>query len=139
MNKILVYFITSITILSSSLVLANESHDMSKMDKKDGTMEMAKDKMDMKVREIDIVTEKINDKVRFSPSVYIAKIGETIKFKIYNATDKPHGFSIDEFNLKETVQPGDNTIEFKADKLGLYKVYCQYHPAHLTGQLLVQK
>jgi nitrosocyanin len=90
-------------------------------------------------RVINVVTESINGKTRYSPSVYIVKLGEKVKFKIFNATDKPHGFSIDAFNIKGNLVPKDNTIEFTANKEGLFEVYCQYHPAHLNAELLVVK
>ena len=128
MKKTLTFFVTTILLLSSGIVLAHEGHDMDTKDKK----EDAKN-----IREIDVITEKINDKTRYSPSLLIVKSGETVRVKMFNATDKPHGFSIDEFNVHENLQPNDNVIEFKAGKPGLYKIYCQYHPAHLTGQILV--
>lgn len=89
------------------------------------------------VRVINVVNESINGKNRYSPAVFIAKSGETVKFKIFNTTDQPHGFSITEFNVAATLNPKENEVEVKIGKPGLYNVFCQYHPAHLNAQLLV--
>lgn len=88
-------------------------------------------------RVINVVNEVINGKTRYSPAVFIVKLGEKVQFKIFNTTDQPHGFSIDEFKVQQTLIPKENTFEFIADKAGLFDVYCQYHPAHLRGQILV--
>jgi len=89
---------------------------------------------------IDVVNEEINGKKRYSPSVFIVKLGQKVQFKIFNALDMQHGFSIDAFKVKGDLGPKkDNIIEFTPNKLGLFQVYCQYHPGHLKGQLLVVK
>ena len=74
------------------------------------------------------------------PGTLIAKAGETVKIKLINNTPSgKHGFAIDAFNIKTEVandgQPA--LVEFKADKAGLYPIYCQLHPGHIGGQLLV--
>jgi len=88
-------------------------------------------------RTIDLINENLNEKNRYSPAVIVAKKGEKVILNVFNTTNQPHGFSIDEFNVKETLNPKQNKIEFFADKSGLFSVYCQFHPAHLRGQLLI--
>lgn len=88
-------------------------------------------------RVIDIINENINDKNRYTPAVIVVKKGEKVRLNIFNTTALPHGFSIDEFRIKETLNPKQNTIEFVPDKAGLFTIYCQFHPAHLRGQILV--
>ena len=74
------------------------------------------------------------------PGTLIAKKGETVKIKLVNNTPSgKHGFSIDAMGVKAEVA-GDGqpqTVEFKAAEAGLYPIYCQLHPAHIGGQLLV--
>lgn len=74
------------------------------------------------------------------PGTLIAKKGETVKIKLVNNTPSgKHGFSIDAFGVKVEVA-GDGQpalVEFKASEAGLFPVYCQLHPAHIGGQLLV--
>ena len=54
------------------------------------------------------------------------------------AKDKQHGFSIDDFSVKETIDQGKTTtVKFKADKAGTYRVYCQIHPTHKPAELVV--
>jgi plastocyanin len=74
-----------------------------------------------------------------TPAKLVAHKGHKVQIKITNtAKDKPHGFSIDAFGVKETVDQGKTTTKtFKADKAGTFKVYCQLHPAHQPAELTV--
>lgn len=74
-----------------------------------------------------------------TPVQLTAKEGHKVEITVTNtANDKPHGFSIDEFGVKETIDQGKAaTVKFKADKAGTYKVYCQLHPTHKTAELVV--
>src|SRR5882724_1370542 len=67
-----------------------------------------------------------------TPATLTAHKGHKVQIKVTNtASDKPHGFSIDDFNVKQTVDQGRvTTVKFKADKAGTFKVYCQLHPTH---------
>ncbi|SRR6266542_1826905 len=74
-----------------------------------------------------------------TPVKLTAHKGHKVEIKVTNtAKDKPHGFSIDEFGVKETVDQGKTTtVKFKADKAGTYRVYCQLHPPHGQAELTV--
>jgi heme/copper-type cytochrome/quinol oxidase subunit 2 len=74
-----------------------------------------------------------------TPVKLAAHKGHKVEIKVTNtAKDKQHGFSIDAFNIKETVDQGKTTtVKFKADKAGTYRVYCQLHPAHGAAELTV--
>ena len=74
-----------------------------------------------------------------TPVKLTAHEGRKVEIKVTNtAKDKPHGFSIDEFNVKETVEQGKTTtVKFKADKTGTFKVYCQIHPTHKPAELVI--
>lgn len=75
-----------------------------------------------------------------SPEKLTAKEGDTVEIKITNtAPDKQHGFSIDEFEVKETIDQGKTTtVTFEADKAGTFRVYCQIHPTHKPAELVVK-
>jgi heme/copper-type cytochrome/quinol oxidase subunit 2 len=74
-----------------------------------------------------------------TPVKLVAHKGHTVEIKVTNtAKDKPHGFSIDEYGKKETIDQGKTTtVKFKADKAGTFRVYCQLHPTHQPAQLTV--
>ena len=78
----------------------------------------------------------------FVPSTLIAEKGEKIQIKIINKIpgEPPnHGFAIPAFGVEEVVNSGETkTVEFTADKAGLFDVKCQLHPAHVHGQLLIR-
>ncbi len=77
------------------------------------------------------------------PGTMIVKVGTQVKIKLINnlkSDPNTHGFAIDEYGIKVVVARGEpQTVEFKADKEGLFNVYCHQHPAHIGGQLLVIK
>ena len=66
------------------------------------------------------------------------KEGRKLVIKVGNATKVTHGFSIDAFGVKQTVDPG-RTIQVKITPTakGTYIVYCQLHPAHKKTSLVV--
>jgi plastocyanin len=74
-----------------------------------------------------------------TPARLETKTGNTVEIEVKNtAPDKPHGFSIDEFKVAETVDQGKTaTVRFTASKAGTYRVYCQLHPTHKDAQLVV--
>jgi nitrosocyanin len=75
------------------------------------------------------------------PGTVFAKKGNTVKLKLINkipGKGTTHGFSIDAFNVKKVVaEGGTETVTFTADKDGIFPIYCQLHPAHVGGQLVV--
>lgn len=77
----------------------------------------------------------------WTPGTYVVKKGEKVRFKLFNrvkADPNVHGFAIDEFNVKVDVyRDKPETVEFVADKAGLFRIWCHLHPAHLPGQILV--
>ena len=75
------------------------------------------------------------------PGPIVVKKGETVKIKaINNVKDDPaeHGLSIEAFGVKQVVNRGKpETVEFKADKAGIFPITCHLHPAHVASQLVV--
>ena len=75
------------------------------------------------------------------PSTLVVKKGTTVKLKLINkvpSDPNQHGFAIPAYNIAEVVTRGeDKTLEFKADKDGIFPINCQLHPAHVGGELVV--
>jgi len=77
----------------------------------------------------------------FMPSFLVNHTGNTEKIKVINniQSEPPnHGFAIPDFKVEEVVNRGETkTVEFTADKAGVFDIKCQLHPAHVHGQLVV--
>jgi nitrosocyanin len=73
------------------------------------------------------------------PGEITVKKGTKVTLKlINNAPSGEHGFSIPAFHVAEVVQKGEpKTVEFTADKVGIFPFLCQLHPAHVGGQIVV--
>ena len=79
----------------------------------------------------------------FVPPTLVVKKGDQVKITILNniPSDPPnHGFAIPDFGVETVVNRGEpQTVEFTADKTGIFDIKCQLHPAHVHGQLVVQE
>jgi len=75
------------------------------------------------------------------PATLVVHKGDKVKIKLINnvKTDpNQHGYKIAAFNVESVVTRGETqTVEFVADKVGVFPITCQLHPAHVGGQLLV--
>jgi heme/copper-type cytochrome/quinol oxidase subunit 2 len=75
------------------------------------------------------------------PTPLIVKKGERVRVNLINKvpTDpNQHGFAIAAFGVQAIVTRGEpQTVEFVADRAGVFPITCQLHPAHVGGQLLV--
>ena len=93
------------------------------------------------VRKFTVVNVLYEGDKMFVPSVLVAEQGDTVQIKVVNKIpgEPPnHGFAIPAFDIEEVVNSGETkTVEFVADKTGLFDVKCQLHPAHLSAQLIV--
>ena len=82
----------------------------------------------------------------FNPEHIKVKEGDKVKIHITNierARDATHGFGIDGYNINLSLEPGEsNTVEFVADKPGVYPFYCTEFCSALhlemAGYLLVE-
>lgn len=71
------------------------------------------------------------------PSVIAVHPGERVTLNLKNEQGEAHGFSIDEYGIHVIVQPkGTQQVTFTA-KPGVSRFYCQLHPAHIGGQVIV--
>jgi plastocyanin len=67
------------------------------------------------------------------------KEGDKVVIKVGNLTNRTHGFAIDAFGVKQTVDPGKKIdVKFTPTEKGTYLIYCQLHPAHKTTELIVR-
>ncbi len=75
------------------------------------------------------------------PSTIVAKKGTKVTLKLINnvpSDPNQHGFSIPAYNVNAVVTRGEpQTVEFTADKEGVFPTICQLHPAHVGGELVV--
>ena len=71
------------------------------------------------------------------PSAVVVRPGEHVTLKLENKLDEAHGFSIDEYGIQVVVPAkGTQQVTFTA-KRGVARFYCQLHPAHIGGQMVV--
>jgi heme/copper-type cytochrome/quinol oxidase subunit 2 len=75
------------------------------------------------------------------PGTLVVKKGTKVTLKLINkvpSDPKEHGFAIPAYNIAETVVRGEpKTVEFTADKPGIFPIICHLHPAHVGGELVV--
>jgi nitrosocyanin len=65
--------------------------------------------------------------------------GDKVVIKVGNTTQETHGFSIDAFGVKQTVDPGKTiNVKFTPTQKGTYVIYCQLHPKHQKSALVVR-
>ncbi|HEY5648446.1 MAG TPA: cupredoxin domain-containing protein [Nitrospiria bacterium] len=75
----------------------------------------------------------------WSPLKVFMKKGETVTLRLENKTEVVHGFSIDEFKIKEQIFGGQSAeVTFEAEKKGVFRYYCFIHKAHQGGELIIE-
>jgi nitrosocyanin len=92
-------------------------------------------------REVTLVNIKYEGSNIWVPGPLVVKKGERVRIRgINNVKDDPaeHGLAIDEFGVKLVVNRGKlETVEFVADKAGIFRVWCHLHLPHVATQLIV--
>ncbi len=91
------------------------------------------------MREFTVVNIETPQAVKiWEPSTLVVKKGDTVKLKLINKLEQEHGYRIADFKVEKVVQGGQSeTVEFTADREGVFTIDCQLHPAHVQGQLVV--
>jgi nitrous oxide reductase len=88
-----------------------------------------------------IVAEQVGKSKFWLPSNIMVNQGDKVTLVLKNeieGADVTHGFELDAYGIKEVVTRGvPKTVSFVADKPGIFHYYCQLHPAHIGGELLV--
>lgn len=99
---------------------------------------------DTKIPELNVEDVTVKDIRAFNvlnePEALTVKKGTAVTIKIENKSPISEGFSIDAYNIQETIPAGETkVIKFVADKAGAFTIWCQLHPKniHLPGSLNV--
>jgi nitrosocyanin len=94
-------------------------------------------------KEFTLVNIEFEGSKMWLPGPIVVKKGDTVKIKaINNVKSEPpvHGLAIPAFGVQAVVNQGKpETVEFKADKAGIFPITCHLHPAHVGTQLVVQE
>jgi nitrosocyanin len=89
-----------------------------------------------------LVSVMIDDVKFWLPSTIVVNQGDKVKLTLKNqvpGSEITHGFTVPGYNIAEVITRGQpKTITFVADKAGIFPYYCQLHPAHIGGQLIVR-
>lgn len=90
-------------------------------------------------REFTVVNIETPQAVKiWEPPSLIVKKGDTVKIKLINKSEQEHGYRIADFKVEKVVQGGQSeSVEFIANKEGIFLIDCQLHPAHVQGQFIV--
>jgi nitrosocyanin len=77
----------------------------------------------------------------WTPGTLVVPKGAKVTVKLVsNVPSEPnqHGFAIPAYNIAEVVTRGEpKTVQFTADKPGVFPITCHLHPAHVGGELVV--
>lgn len=88
-----------------------------------------------------LVSVEIEGSKFWLPGTVVATKGQTVRLTLTNkipSDPNQHGFAIPAFGIAEVVNRGETkTVTFTADKVGVFPMVCQLHPAHIGGQLVV--
>ena len=92
-------------------------------------------------RTVTIVNVEYEGSKIWLPGTIAVPKGTKVTLKLVNnvpSEPAQHGFAIPAYNIQEVVNRGEpKTVEFTADKAGVFPISCQLHPAHVAGQLIV--
>lgn len=95
------------------------------------------------VREFKSVNIEVKGNKIWSPSFFVVKKGDKVKITLINtAPSGVHAFAIEgiagtEVSVDNKDGANSKTVEFTADKAGIFRIYCPMHAGHVGGQLLV--
>ncbi|HTY54552.1 MAG TPA: cupredoxin domain-containing protein [Candidatus Binataceae bacterium] len=93
------------------------------------------------VKNFTLVSVMVDETKIWLPSSIIVEQGDHVKLTLKNmipGAGNQHGFALPGYGITEVITAGTpKTVEFVASKPGVFTYYCQLHPAHIGGQLLV--
>jgi nitrosocyanin len=93
------------------------------------------------VREVTLVNIEFEGTKVWVPGPVVVNKGDTVKIKAVNnvKSDPPvHGLAIEAYGIQTLVNAGKpETVEFKADKAGIFPIICHLHPPHVGTELVV--
>jgi nitrosocyanin len=77
----------------------------------------------------------------WTPGTLVVPQGAKVTIKLVNnvpTEPNQHGFAIPAYSIAEVVTRGEpKTVQFTADKAGVFPITCHLHPAHVGGELVV--
>ena len=92
-------------------------------------------------REVTLVNIEFEGTKVWVPGPVVVYKGDTVKIKAINnvKSDPPvHGLAIEAYGIQAVVNVGKpESIEFKADKAGIFPISCHLHPPHVGTELVV--
>lgn len=127
------YTVLTLTVVGAAFAFAQESK----------TAEGAKAADAAAVREFKSVNIEVKGQKIWVPGTFIVKKGDKVRITLVNtAPSGVHAFEIDGYPATKAAvenKEGANTktVEFTADKAGVFRVFCPMHAPHVGGQLLV--
>jgi nitrosocyanin len=93
------------------------------------------------VTDVTLVNIEFEGTKMWVPGPVVVHKGDTVRIKAINnvKSDPPlHGVAIEAYGIQSTVNAGKpETIEFRADKAGIFPITCHLHPTHVGTQLVV--
>jgi nitrosocyanin len=93
------------------------------------------------MREVTLVNIEFEGTKIWVPGPVVVEKGDTVKIKaINNVKSDPavHGLAIAAYGIEVVANMGKpESIEFKADKAGIFPISCHLHPTHVGTQLVV--
>jgi len=92
-------------------------------------------------REVTLVNIEFEGTKVWVPGPVVVYKGDSVTIKaINNIKSDPavHGIAIEAYGIQALVNMGKpETIEFKADKAGIFPITCHLHPPHVGTELVV--
>ena len=86
-----------------------------------------------------IAATLVSGQAGFSPDTLTVDKEDTVRLKVGNGTDRQHGFAIEGYRIRRTVDPNQTLdLRFRASRAGRFQIFCQLHPTHQTGVLIVR-
>jgi nitrosocyanin len=93
------------------------------------------------VTEVTLVNIEFEGTKIWVPGAVVVHKGDRVKLHAINnvKSDPPvHGLAIEGYDLQVVVEVGKPvSMEFKADKAGVFPIICHLHPPHVGTQLVV--
>lgn len=94
-------------------------------------------------REFTLVNIEFEGTKVWVPGPLVVKKGDKVKIRAINKVKSDpaeHGLAIPEFGVKlEVKRDKPETVEFVADRAGIFKIDCHLHAPHVGTQLIVQE
>lgn len=75
----------------------------------------------------------------FTPLEISGDKEDTMVLRVGNGTNAEHGFSIEGYRIRRTVQPNETLeLRFRLSRAGTFRIFCQLHETHQTATLIVR-